>query len=151
MEMKHLRMIREPVPVINDAFFVSKTLNSETDMRFLPATQTVAYTKLDTIDRYATPPQAAPYFICIHCSDSDLDIKTLDEISIPHLDCPLSSKSKMTTKDSFIIWPVCYTTNEIPDNKLSSDGKYTFKYQLVDEKGNKSDVFEVTVNAANKK
>ncbi len=138
-------------PVITDAFFVSKTYDKDTDMQFLPATQTVSYTKLDTIDRYATLPESAPYYICIKCSDPDLDIQTMNEISIPDLDCTLNKYKKMSAKDSFFIWAVCYTTKEIPDNKLSSDGKYTFKYQLVDEKGNKSNVFEVTVNAANKK
>ena len=139
-------------PEITDAFFVNLTYDANTVMKFLPSTQSVTYEKLNTIDRYATPPQnGAPYYICIKCSDSDLDIKQMDEISIPDRGCVLNKYSKMTTKDSYFIWPVCYTTREIPDNKISSDGKYTFKYQLIDEKGNKSNEFEVTVTASGKK
>lgn len=142
----------DPKPVITDAFFVYLTYDANTVMKFLPSTQSVTYEKLNTIDRYATPPKNdVPYYICIKCSDPNLDIKQMDEISIPDRGCVLNKNSQMTKKDSYFIWPVCYTTTEIPDSKLSSDGKYTFKYQLIDEKGNKSNVFDVTVNASSKK
>ena len=58
---------------------------------------------------------------------------------------PLNTNSQMPAQDSYIIWGVCYTFAEIPNNKLS-DGKYTFQYQLVDKKGNKSKIFEITID-----
>jgi|GEM_PF-7044227 len=132
-------------PVITDAFFIAPPADTETKYYFCPATNSGSYTKLTSINRYSGHPNLPPYFLYIKCNDPDLDAITLDELSIPNLGMPLNKNSQMPAQDSYIIWGVCYTFDEIPDSNIS-DGKYTFQYQLVDKKGNKSKIFEITID-----
>lgn len=131
-------------PVITDAFFIAPSVDNNLLYHFFPAAESASYTKLTSIDRYSGHPDQPPYYLYIKCNDPDLDAVTLDELSIPNIGMPLNKNSSMTAQDSYIIWGVCYTFDEIPDSKLS-DGKYTFQYQLVDKKGNKSNIYEIII------
>ena len=138
---------KSSAPVINEAFFIESTTDKWlTYTTYSPDSKPTALT---SINIYKNPEEmkTPPYYVYISFTDKDKDIKAFDEVSIPNTG--MRGTNKMPSEDSYLIIPVCYATSEIPSTKITN-GKYTFKYQAIDSKGNKSEIFPVTVNVSEK-
>ena len=141
---------KETAPIINEVLFINSSLdNCWTYTTYSAESKPTALTSLDIysadeLHKLQTP----PYYVYIAFIDKDKDIKAFNEVSIP--DTGMKGTNEMPSEKSYVIIPVGYTTTEIPSEKITN-GKYTFKFQAEDSKGNKSNVFEVTVDASFKK
>lgn len=124
-------------PVIEEAFFVSP------EMKKAYEDNCKTLTPLEYIDLYNTPQTTSTYYLYIAFSDEDMDVVGFDEITIPDT---MNGKGTMPSVDCFVMIPVYYLTTEVPSSKIAADNTYTFKYQARDAKGNKSNVYPVTIS-----
>ena len=136
-------------PIINEVLFI----NSSLDKCFSYTTYSADSkpTALTTLNTFAADDlhnmKTPPYYVYIAFTDNDKDIKTFDEVSIPNTG--MKGTNEMPSANSYVIIPVGYTTTEIPSTKITN-GKYTFKFQAIDSKGNKSEEFPVTISVSEK-